>query len=213
MRSSLLRKRGAVRGSTQYINFGNIRIIPRRTRRGSRSCITGFTLIELLVVIAIIGVLASIVLASLSSARSKSRDARRIADIKQIQLALELYYDANSQSYPPALATCTPGSNLFYGLEALIGTYIPVVPRDPQTPTLCYRYATNAASAPVTAYHLGATLEGANPATNSDKDCNSSIANGCGPAAYFPAANGFNGADTAGCSAETAPKTCYDVVP
>ena len=53
----------------------------------------GFTLIELLVVIAIIGVLASVVLASLNTARKKSRDARRIADIKQIQLALELYFD------------------------------------------------------------------------------------------------------------------------
>lgn len=53
----------------------------------------GFTLIELLVVIAIIGLLSSVVLASLSSARIKSRDARRKSDLKQIQTALELYYD------------------------------------------------------------------------------------------------------------------------
>ncbi|PIZ56329.1 MAG: prepilin-type cleavage/methylation domain-containing protein, partial [Candidatus Tagabacteria bacterium CG_4_10_14_0_2_um_filter_40_13] len=52
----------------------------------------GFTLIELLVVIAIIGILASVVLASLNSARKKSRDARRVADIKQIQLALEMFF-------------------------------------------------------------------------------------------------------------------------
>nr|AQQ75000.1 hypothetical protein [uncultured bacterium] len=63
----------------------------------------GFTLIELLVVIAIIGILSSVVLASLNSARQKGRDARRISDIKQLQLALELYYDAN-QSYPATAA-------------------------------------------------------------------------------------------------------------
>ena len=59
----------------------------------------GFTLIELLVVIAIIGILSSVVLASLNSARQKSRDARRISDVKQLQVALELYFDTN-QSYP-----------------------------------------------------------------------------------------------------------------
>lgn len=53
----------------------------------------GFTLIELLVVIAIIGLLSSVVLVSLNSARMKARDARRIVDLKQIRLALEMYYD------------------------------------------------------------------------------------------------------------------------
>ncbi len=59
----------------------------------------GFTLIELLVVIAIIGLLASIVLVSLNSARAKARDVRRVADLKQVQTALEMYYDTNG-SYP-----------------------------------------------------------------------------------------------------------------
>jgi len=59
----------------------------------------GFTLIELLVVIAIIGLLSSIILVSLQGVRAKARDARRLSDMKQIQLALELYYDSNG-SYP-----------------------------------------------------------------------------------------------------------------
>ncbi len=60
----------------------------------------GFTLIELLVVISIIGVLASIVLASLNSARVKARDARRIADLDQIKTALNFYYDSNNRPVP-----------------------------------------------------------------------------------------------------------------
>jgi len=59
----------------------------------------GFTLIELLVVIAIIGLLATIVMVSLNTARTKARDDRRRADLKQLALAIEMYYDANG-SYP-----------------------------------------------------------------------------------------------------------------
>lgn len=59
----------------------------------------GFTLIELLVVIAIIGILSSIVLASLNSARTKARDAKRLTDMKQILIALELHFNENGQ-YP-----------------------------------------------------------------------------------------------------------------
>lgn len=59
----------------------------------------GFTLIELLVVIAIIGMLSSVVLGSLNSARDKARVARAVSDLKQIQNALVLYQDANN-AYP-----------------------------------------------------------------------------------------------------------------
>lgn len=166
--------------------------------------ISGFTLIELLVVIAIIGVLASIVLASLNSARRKSRDARRITDIKQIQLALELYFDGQSPpQYPLATAACDATANA-RGLEVLAaGGYIPQVPRDPQGG--CYLYTSNASGAR-TGYHLGGTLEETtNPALSNDKDCDSTDNSPvCSAGAtYGPLGTPFDGTAAA----------IYDVVP
>lgn len=62
----------------------------------------GFTLIELLVVVAIIGLLSTLSIVALNNARARSRDARRVADVKQVQTALELYYNDNG-SYPSAV--------------------------------------------------------------------------------------------------------------
>lgn len=59
----------------------------------------GFTLIELLVVIAIIGLLSAVVLASLSAARERARNASYVAQIKEYQKALALHYSENG-SYP-----------------------------------------------------------------------------------------------------------------
>jgi type II secretion system protein G len=111
----------------------------------------GFTLIELLVVIAIIGILSSVVLASLNSARQKGRDARRVSDIKQLQLALELFYDAN-QSYPTST-----------GLTGLsTAGYIAAVPVDPNGNAYTYSALDNADAACNTScpnYVLKAVLE------------------------------------------------------
>ena len=52
-----------------------------------------FTLLELLVVIAIIGIISTLAIVALQGARAKARDAKRISDIRQIQTALELYYN------------------------------------------------------------------------------------------------------------------------
>ena len=59
----------------------------------------GFTLIELLVVIAVIGLLTTIVLFSVKNIKAKSRDTRRVGDIKSIQDALGMYNN-NHQFYP-----------------------------------------------------------------------------------------------------------------
>lgn len=133
--------------------------------KSSARAIRGFTLIELLVVIAIIGLLSSVVLASLNSARLKSRDARRMADLKQLQIALELYYNSNG-SYPatPALyaeGRCAgvPGTlnwvvqPNYTGASAYIPnlapTHIPTLPGDPSaSPSIarCYTYFSDGAS-------------------------------------------------------------------
>ena len=103
-------------------------------------------------VIAIIGVLASTVLASLNTARQKARNARRVADLRQISLALELYYDANN-GYPNSSSAwrsqCGAWGNLTPDqvIPGLTPTYIPVFPADPSMNTgtnkSCYLYDSN----------------------------------------------------------------------
>ncbi len=119
-----------------------IRPIIRRSRQG-------FTLIELLVVISIIGVLASVVLASLNSARQKARNARRVSDLHQIALALEMYYDSNN-SYPTSgnawRSQCASWGNFPSDqvIPGLVPAYMPVFPSDPSMNTAtslsCYLY-------------------------------------------------------------------------
>lgn len=96
----------------------------------------GFTLIELLVVIAIIGILSSVVLASLNSARSRAQDAKRFADLRQLSSALEIYYN-DVGSYPPN----DPITQVNPSLNVLVPTYMSSIPADPvYTSGNGYRY-------------------------------------------------------------------------
>ncbi len=108
----------------------------------------GFTLIELLVVIAIIGILATIVLVSLNTARVKARDARRESDIRQIGLALEMYYDSQSPvTYPVDTGDLA---------ELVTSGYFAALPTDPSG---LNNYATLYTRTSASVYCLPAALE------------------------------------------------------
>ncbi len=72
----------------------------------------GFTLIELLVVISIIGLLSTIVLGAVNSARQKAQNVQIIATFRQLQTALELYYNQNGQ-YPSQKTSLFAGVDVY----------------------------------------------------------------------------------------------------
>lgn len=108
----------------------------------------GFTLIELMMVISIIGLLSTVILGSLQRARLQANDAKRISEIRQMQTALELYFNDNGQ-YPSSDqggigGWDTPGDGTFLGVLAG-GGYMPNI-KDPTTNDFngnyrYYRYA------------------------------------------------------------------------
>ena len=87
----------------------------------------GFTLVEMIIVTVIIGILAGIVITVINIPRvqARSRDSKRIGDIKRIQTALELYF-ADNRQYPVASSSFIPAQSL-----AITPSYIDQIPTDP----------------------------------------------------------------------------------
>ena len=118
-----------------------------------------------MVVIAIIGLLATLSVVALNNARQKSRDAKRVSDIKQIQTALELYF-VDQNAYPVETAAITLGSSSYDTLSYSNGfasaasgtTYMGQVPSNPTPNGANYQYSTDASG---TGYTITFSLEGA----------------------------------------------------
>jgi len=136
----------------------------------------GFTLIELLVVIAIIGVLTGIILVSLSGSKARARDAQRVSDLAQLQLALELFYDRCNQ-YPFGLSTSSGGLGCPSGIT--LGSYISIIPTPPAgAGQNSYDYGPDVVNGKPVSYYLHAKLEYPNAAVakgqNSPPPCSNS---------------------------------------
>ncbi len=121
----------------------------------------GFTLIELLVVIAIIAILSTVVMAGLNQARSKSRDARRLSDMKQMQTALNLYYDScgGYPSFESDVPIASPGNDadqlgqetsLGCSGSTTLGTFIGTMPTNPSPGGKDYTYCSATIADPAT---------------------------------------------------------------
>jgi prepilin-type N-terminal cleavage/methylation domain-containing protein len=174
----------------------------------------GFTLIELLTVIAIIGILSTVIMANLVIARQKARDSRRISDIKNIQLSLEVFYNANLY-YP---------RNIYTDATFRSASYMLTVPSDPNSSVACttgaqascYVYAalnasgsgTSCTSGHAFGYHLGAVMEN-NTAVAQDADAAADTGDTCTGSQKAD----FDGQATAcnGTTAASGSDNCYDV--
>lgn len=132
----------------------------------SLSKLRGFTLIELLITIAIIALLTGIVVTAANPARQKSRDAKRIGDLGNIQVALSLFFDRCKQfpsaiTNPPTAITCPTVSGI------TLGSYISTIPTQPNGGAV---YGYTQTGSPPNDYVLYVTLEGYNEALKDDID-------------------------------------------
>lgn len=124
----------------------------------------GFSLIELMVTVAIIAVLSGILLVNTSGSRAKARDAQRVSDLAQLQLAFALFYDRCGY-YPEGgtVLNINISNNCPSGVT--LGTFISQIPVPPSgTTQTAYNYATTGANGTPTNFILHAILESYNPA-------------------------------------------------
>lgn len=138
-----------------------------------------FTLIELLVTISIIGILSAAILMSTNGARKKSRDAQRILEVSQVQLALEAYYDKYGK-YPEPDRLGYGGwdvgnadSEFIPQLATFMGYKLPrdLTKTGDRDGYFYYRYpaGTNGCDPNKAFYVLGTTLEGSSFKSNVTK--------------------------------------------
>jgi prepilin-type N-terminal cleavage/methylation domain-containing protein len=155
-----------------------------------KTSVRGFTLIELLVVIAIIGLLSTIIAAPIQSARKKARDAKKIAELKSTELALEQYAESNSAQYP---------TNPFGVTGGLSPQFMPLLPTFAASTTsnardaFAYAYyvaSSTGAGDQIFAYHFGVKLEVYGPALETDRDCVGPL---LGPSLLTPYCAVYNG--------------------
>lgn len=108
--------------------------------KNKKTLLSGFSLVELLVAISIMAILASILYVNFSGARASARDDIRKSDLKNLQLAIELY-KAQTGAFPamgtgtgctPLASTFTPTSCNTY-IVGLTPDYISSLPKDPLT--------------------------------------------------------------------------------
>jgi len=162
----------------------------------------GFTLIELMLVVLIIGILSGVMLGiiNVKGIQQKSRDARRVSDMKKIQTALELYY-ADIRGYPSSVTW----GNVSTSLTSLVPGYLTKMPSDPLgaaatttdavecfgTTTYGYYYITPSCSGTGCLpgkYVLGAIMEASTTAADnlckSLNNCNGTVTCNCSGSGY-----------------------------